>query len=189
MEQRVIYVDGQKILWKGDGMGDREQRVSDRMELRHIIRSIACTDRMHHCCIEKRVQQLGIHRSQHMILMYLAHNEQVPSQKELAKVFNVSTAAIANTMKSLEKSGYICRVADKEDTRKNIVNITEKGRSIVESSKIEFDAVDKEMFKGVTEEQLKVFCEVLDICKSNLQGLDGAESDEQILKCERMEQK
>ena len=89
----------------------------------------------------------------------------------------------------LEKSGYICRVADKEDTRKNIVNITEKGRSIVESSKIEFDAVDKEMFKGITEEQLKVFCEVLDICKSNLQGLDGAESDEQILKCERMEQK
>lgn len=170
-------------------MKDKENITPEKRELRHIIRSIACTDRMHHCCIEKRIQQLGIHRSQHMILMYLAHHEQVPSQKELAKVFNVSTAAIANTMKSLEKSGYICRVVDKEDTRKNIVNITEKGRSIVESSKIEFDAVDKEMFKGVTEEQLKVFCEVLDICKSNLQGLDGAESDEQILKCERMEQK
>ncbi|MBR6638212.1 MAG: hypothetical protein IKK96_05075, partial [Lachnospiraceae bacterium] len=78
---------------------------------------------------------------------------------------------------------------DETDTRRNIINITEKGRSIVEISKNEFEAVDKEMFKGVTKEQLKVFCEVLDICKSNLQGLDGAESDEQILKCERMEQK
>ena len=45
------------------------------------------------------------------------------------------------------------------------------------------------MFKGVTKEQLKVFCEVLDICKGNLQELDGAETEEQILKCERMEQK
>ena len=170
-------------------MGEKEKNFSDRMELRHIIRNISHMDRMHHCCIEKRVQQLGIHRSQHMILMYLAHNEQVSSQKELAKVFHVSTAAMANTMKSLEKSGYICRVADETDTRKNIINITEKGRSIVEISKKEFDAVDKEMFKGVTKEQLKVFCEVLDICKGNLQGLAGAETEEQIIKCERMEQK
>lgn len=168
-------------------MGDNKEKNQANTELRHIIKSMSHTDRMHHCCIEKRIQQLGIHRNQHMILMYLAHNEQVPSQKELARVFNVSTAAIANTMKNLEKGGYICRAADEEDTRKNIIKITEKGRNIVEISKNEFDAVDKEMFKGITEEQLEVFCEVMDALKSNLCRLEQADSDEHILKNERME--
>ncbi len=170
-------------------MENKEKKASNKIEFRHIIRSIAHTDRMHHCCIEKRVQQLGIHRSQHMILMYLARNEQVPSQKELAEVFHVSKAAIANTMKNLEKSGYICRVTDEEDTRKNIINITEKGRSIVEMSRNEFDVVDKAMFQGVTQEQIDIFCEVLDTFKSNLRKLEGVDSDEQILKDERMGQK
>jgi len=169
-------------------MEDREKRASVP-ELRHIIRSISHTDRMHHCSIEKRVQALGIHRSQHMILMYLARNEQVPSQKELAKVFNVSTAAIANTMKNLEKSGYICRMADEDDTRKNIINITEKGRRIVEISRNEFDTVDRAMFKGVTDEQIKVFCDVLDILKGNLKQLEEVEYDEQIKKSERKDEK
>lgn len=170
-------------------MEDRDNSTQGKPELRHIIRSIAYTDRMHRCCIDKRVQELGIHRSQHMILMYLARNEQVPSQKELAEVFHVSKAAMANTMKSLEKSGYICRVVDEEDTRKNIINITEKGRNIVEMSKNEFDIVDKAMFEGITQEKIDVFCEVLDIFKSNLRKLEGVDSDEQILKDERMEQK
>ena len=170
-------------------MDDKEKITSEKPELRHIIRSISHTDRMHHYCIEKRIQQLGIHRSQHMILMYLARNDKVPSQNELAEEFHVSKAAIANTMKSLEKSGYICRVADEADTRKNIINITDKGRSIVEMSRKEFDAVDKAMFNGITEEQLEVFCEVLDMLRNNLRGLEGAESDEQILKNERMGQK
>lgn len=168
-------------------MEGSERIFSEDMELRYIIRSIAHADRMHHCCIEKRIQQLGIHRSQHMILMYLAHNEQVSSQKELAKVFHVSTAAIANTIKNLEKNGYICRITDEEDTRKNIINITPKGREIVEISKNEFDAVDKEMFKGVTNEQLVGFCKVLDMCMDNLSKLDGLENDEQNMKEERME--
>ena len=168
-------------------MDNKDGKAFERPELRHIIRSISQTDRMHHCCIDKRVQELGIHRSQHMILMYLARNDTVPSQKELADEFHVSKAAIANTMKHLEKSGYICRVTDEEDTRKNIINITEKGRNIVEMSRSEFDAVDREMFKGITDEQMRVFCEVLDICKGNLRHLEGAESDEQILKSERME--
>lgn len=170
-------------------MGDNKENGQGKTELRHIIKNMSHTDRMHHSCIERRIQQMGIHRSQHMILMYLAHNAQVSSQKELAGVFNVSTAAIANTMKTLERNGYICRVSDEEDTRKNIISITEKGRDIVEMTTMEFEAVDREMFKGITEEQLENFCNVLEILRSNLQKMGCEVTEEHILKNERMRDK
>ena len=148
-------------------------------ELRMVIRKLSYTDRLHHCCIEKYVQKLGIHRNQHMMLMYLSR-EQVESQKEIAEKFHISTAAVANTLKSLEKSGYILRVVCEDDTRKNVISITEKGRQVIDASQKHFDFVDNSMVDGITRAQLDEFYKILEIFQANLKNIEQVDTDNEL---------
>lgn len=145
-------------------------------ELRAVIRKLSYTDRLHHCCVEKYVQELGIHRNQHMILMCLSR-EQIKSQKEIAEKFHISTAAVAGTLKSLEKSGYILRETCEDDTRKNIISITGKGREVIDKSQKYFDFVDSAMIKGITREEFDTFNKLMEIFQGNLKHLAEIDID------------
>ena len=59
------------------------------------------TDRLHRKAFEGLVSRLGIHRSQHIMLMHLAKDEGT-SQKALAEHLQISDAAVAVTIKKLE---------------------------------------------------------------------------------------
>ena len=61
------------------------------------------------------------------VLMFLVwHGASVPSV--LAEKFNVTTSRIANTLKPLEKKGYVRRDVNPDDHRGIIVTITPEGR-------------------------------------------------------------
>ena len=55
----------------------------------------------------------------------------LPSQKQLAQWLHVSPATVANSLKSLERGGYVHKEPDAQDARRNRVSITEKGRQAV----------------------------------------------------------
>ncbi len=123
---------------------------------------------MHHAAIEGRVSKLGFHHSQHRMLMHLARYEHIPSQKELADALGVSAAAVATTLKRLEKEGYIARTVTDEDNRRNEIRITDAGLAAVGESRALFEAVDRRMFSGLTEEELKTFTALLERMRDNL---------------------
>lgn len=127
-----------------------------------------CVSHLHHAAIEGRVSKLGFHHSQHRMLMHLAKYEHIPSQKELAVAKGISPAAVTTTLKRLEKEGYIARTTTDEDNRKNEIRITEAGREAVEQSRAFFNSVDKNMFKGISEEELQTFTEILGRMRENL---------------------
>ena len=83
--------------------------------------------RLHRSMMERRLDGTGVYRSQHQILMFVSDNPNV-SQKELARMYGVSGATIAVSLKKLEKGGYIRRLVDQEDNRCNQICITDKGR-------------------------------------------------------------
>ena len=83
-----------------------------------------------------------------------------------------STAAVTTTLKRLEKEGYIARSTTDEDNRKNEIRITEAGRAAVDQSRALFYAVDKNMFKGMSEEELEAFTKVLERMRENLTEAD-----------------
>ena len=60
----------------------------------------------HRALMERRLSDTGVYRSQHRILMFISDNPNI-SQKELARMTEVSTATIAVSLKKLEKGGYI----------------------------------------------------------------------------------
>ena len=125
--------------------------------------------RRHHACVERRIGDMGIHHSQHRMLMHLARKEaDIPSQKELAKDLGISAAAVATTLKRLEKEGYIARTITDSDNRRNEIHITEEGLSKVTEGREILESTDRSMFEGFTPEELSAFTAYLRRINQNL---------------------
>lgn len=108
---------------------------------------------MHRRKIEKLVDKTGLHRAQHRMLMTLSDRE-FDSQAELAAMLEISTATVAVSLKKLERDGYIRKTAKVEDSRANFVQLTEKGKQVVEDSREIFEYIDEQAIKNFTDEEL-----------------------------------
>lgn len=121
----------------------------------------------HRSVLEKRLQETGVYRGQHHLLMCIARNPDL-SQKELAEIQRVSTAAIAVSLKKLEKGGYVERVVDVKDNRSNNIRITEKGLRVVHQSIHIFQKVEDMTFTGFSDEEKTQFLDLLRRAGDNL---------------------
>ena len=132
--------------------------------------------RMHRRAIGKFAAELGLHHSQHRMLMHLAHNDVIRSQKQLAEHFGVSPAAVATTLKKLEAEGYIerAKAADGLDCRNNEIIITELGRRVATETEKYFKSVDCRAIDGFSEEEIATFVSLLDRMCKNLADASGA---------------
>ena len=86
--------------------------------------------------------------------------EQCQAQRDLAQTLNISPAAVANSLKSLERGGYIRREPGRGDARRNRVLLTEKGCQAVEDCNQVFQVVANRALAGFTDdeqEQLRLF--------------------------------
>ena len=123
---------------------------------------------LHRNIFERNISDMGIHHSQHHLLMYIAKQGEVSSQKLLAEKFCVSPAAIARTLKELEAEGYIQRSSTESDSRFNKIVITDKGKDIVSRSHKMFLETDEKTFEDFSDEELERFNEYLDRIQARL---------------------
>ena len=126
-------------------MGEREHEL---VHLLHIV------DRNFKRSIDKKVGSTGVYRSQHKLLMMLGRHPDC-SQTELAEKMEVSPAAIAVSLKKLEKGGFVSRQCHENDNRVNYVKVTEKGRKAIEVSIRYFQEIDEAMFADFTDEEIE----------------------------------
>ncbi len=124
--------------------------------------------------IGKKVSSTGVYRSQHRILMMLSEHPDC-SQTELADELDISSAAVAVTLKKLEKAGYISRQCSAEDNRMNHVVMTDKGKRIIDISHSYFQEVENALFVGFSEEEMalleKFFLRIIQNCGRYYQNL------------------
>ena len=125
--------------------------------------------------LEAFVDQMGISRSQHRLLMYLYETDCAPSQTELAREFEQSTAAIAVALKRLEKSGYIRQGAAINDSRYNEIALTDKGLDLVQETNRTFAAADLAMLSVLTDEELQFYCACEEKMHAVLQAMEKGE--------------
>ena len=146
---------------------------------KRLVHEFIAASRMHHRSIENAVRGMKIHHSGHRLLVHLSHCEVMPSQKEIAARFDISPAAVANSLKKLEKDGYIARKTDDGDTRFNRIAITEKGKAILDETKTLFESVDEKMLSGLSEDERATLFSCLSRMKQNLASLcdDAAQED------------
>lgn len=146
---------------------------------KQLVHELIAASKMHHRAIENAVRGMKIHHSGHRLLVHLSRCEIMPSQKEIAARFDISPAAVANSLKKLEKDGYITRKTDDGDTRCNRIAITEKGKEILDETRTLFDGVDEKMLAGLTNEERVTLFSCLSRMKQNLSSLcEDKEEDE-----------
>ena len=73
--------------------------------------------------------------------------------RELASLLHVSPAAVANSLKCLERDGYIRREPWQRDARRNRVFLTEKGAAAVKGCRNVFRRVSARMMAGFSLEE------------------------------------
>lgn len=117
----------------------------------------------HRCAINSELAARGLNEIGHpMLLCILQSSDRDPearcfAQRDLAELLHISPAAVANSLKSLEKGGYITRTPGQDDARRNQIQLTDKGRDAIQGCVESFAAVSHRMLSGFTpEEQLQL---------------------------------
>ncbi len=99
------------------------------------------------------------------------HKDEVVHQKEVETSFRVPKSTIATILKKMEQDGVIVRVPEENDTRLKRVMLSEKGIAQHERVLEQFDRLEKEMCRDISEDDLKVFFKVSDQIIENLEEL------------------
>ena len=121
--------------------------------------------------LSKYFKELGLHESQHRMLTYIDRfSDTPPTQIQIANFFDISAAAVAVTIRKLEKGGYITRTACENDMRNNRVFITEKGKEVVKKSNEIFDKCEEITYRGMSEEDIATLRGYLDKIYENVHG-------------------
>ena len=137
------------------------------------------TEHMHKSLIDAKAKEIGIHRTQHKILMRLARCGKLPSQKELAERFDVTPAAITIALKKIESNGYIRKTLGK-DSRFNEIEITERGRELVKLTREKFSEADRTLFVGFTNEELEFYTRCLEKIQRNIANSANADKKGEV---------
>ncbi|HHW00095.1 MAG TPA: MarR family transcriptional regulator [Clostridiaceae bacterium] len=125
----------------------------------------------HRKIMQSYLNETGVYQAQHRLLMEISHNPNA-SQNDIACSMNISPATVAVSLKKLEKGGYINRAIVEEDNRINKINITEKGKKVVEQSKQIFESADRKVLEGFTEEEKQTLFILLKKLNSNLDRME-----------------
>lgn len=118
-----------------------------------LVNLFRLTDQSFRRVIDKKVAGTGVYRSQHRILMMLGEHPDC-SQTELAETLDISSAAVAVTLKKMERAGYISRQCNAEDNRMNHVVMTEKGKRTIDISLSYFQEIEDALLKGFSEDEM-----------------------------------
>ncbi len=150
------------------------------MEYKDLVHSLLSVSVIHRYRISKDAQKNGLYFGQPVILEYISNNN-LCTQKELAGSLHISPPSAATSLKRMEKTGLIDRVADKEDVRKNRLSLTEKGRMALESFRETCKSTDEKMFKGFSREECEMLEDFLTRLYKNLETEEIAKEMKNVL--------
>lgn len=113
----------------------------------------------HRAAVQSELNAAGLSEVGHPMLVSILQSaqegpdRQCQAQRELADLLHVSPAAVANSLKCLERDGYIHREPWQGDARRNRVILTEKGLQAVEGCRDAFRRVSARMLSSFSQEE------------------------------------
>lgn len=106
-------------------------------------------------CLHQQLRHTGLHPGQAALLMFLAeHDNTVTSQSALARAMHVSPAAIAMSLRSLERQGLVRRRQNPDDQRENRLSLTMEGKQSAEAIHTAMESIQGRAMEGIPKESL-----------------------------------
>ncbi len=93
-------------------------------------------------------------------------------QKDIEKEFGIRRSTATNTLKLMEKNGLLNRERVSYDERLKKITLTQKSVEIIHSIDKDMKKFNKTLEKGITEEERRIFLEVLEKIKNNIEEVD-----------------
>ncbi len=137
----------------------------------------------HRSAVQAELNAAGLEKVGHPMLVSILQSAdedpegQFQAQRELADLLHVSPPAIANSLKCLERDGYVRREPWPKDARRNRVLLTEKGLQAVEGCRDVFRRVSARMLAGFSLEELALLAQFQRRMLDNLTRPDSHEKE------------
>jgi len=116
---------------------------------------------------DRRVQSLGLTRSQWWVLTYV-YREQGLTQSALAEHLEVGKVALGNLIDRLEAKGWVERKADQRDRRIKRIHLTATVMPIIEAMREPAQDLYETIVSGMSEKQQEALVDLLLIVRRNL---------------------
>jgi DNA-binding MarR family transcriptional regulator len=125
--------------------------------------------RLHSTRADQLMDQIGLYRSQGMLLKFLARFDG-QTHSEIAEKLEISPAAVTKVIKRLEEQHYLKRQPDPKDERVSRVFIQPEGQKKIEEIHRIFQELDSTTFQDFSEEELEQLHGYMLRMQANLQG-------------------
>lgn len=145
------------------------------------IRLLTMLDRQlhqaHRNAISAELAARGLSEIGHPLLLTILETSEGASeqrscmaQRDLAEMLHISPPAVSNSLKSLEKGGYITREPGKDDARRIRVHLTDKGSRAVEGCREAFAVVTRRALDGISEKERSLIISIQQRMLKNLES-------------------
>ena len=109
------------------------------------------------------IKRIGLNRSQLILLFFLKDGE--VCLKDISKKSYISKGMLSIAANSLARRGYIERVEDDKDRRRDILTITSKGKKILEEFREGIKLEAREKFLVLSDEEMETLLKAIRILK------------------------
>lgn len=110
----------------------------------------------------------GVSGSQGRILHFVLAQSEDVFQRDLEQEFNMRPPSATELLKVMEKNGLIRRESTAQDARLKKIIVTEKAAGLVGQVFPDLEALERDLTKGISPEQLEVFFQVIGQMSENL---------------------
>jgi DNA-binding MarR family transcriptional regulator len=119
--------------------------------------------------------EIGLYRGQPFVLHTLWEQEGI-THSELASRMHVSPPTVTNTIKRMERAGFVVRRPDVEDERVSRVYLTDAGREIRDRVESVWQELDTTTLSGFNPEERILFRRFLLLVRDNMLDINEPET-------------
>ena len=105
------------------------------------------------------------------ILMFLANNPGYNTARDIVEIRRLKANLVSINVEKLVQEGFLERIPDAKDRRKNVLICTENAKPVVEKGRqLQIDFFES-LFNGINEESLRQFYGVSEKLRANLDNI------------------
>lgn len=119
------------------------------MEQKPLMLSVKQADKAWKCYLRRLALEAGLPDNYRPTVMFLARKPGA-SQKAIAESYQVTSAAVSQTVRDMQRDGYITKEIDEDDQRVAKLYLTEKGQSAADKMRDGMRAADKIITAAIT---------------------------------------
>ncbi len=123
----------------------------------------------------KNINSCPMSSIQLAIIHYLIESDKDVYQKDLEKRFDLRRSTISGILKTMEKHKIIIRVDSSIDARVKKIILSDESRDFHKKMLTTFKKLDNTLIEGISEHELKIFFDVIDKMKHNINELGNKE--------------